>query len=335
MIGVVIRWDGMFEAARLLGGCRSTGSGASCNRSLREAREAREAPSVPFAGREPGSLGRARARLAGLPARAPQGHWAIGRARAGQGSQAEGGPSPPPGSRAAEGHPLICAPSSRRLPRVRFDDGKGERGAALGQTAAEGAYAGPCSAADGRRPSPAAGFHVPFLASALQPLGGPLGPCLSAGRGFQYPPNSSLAPPPPFVDAGLPRGYEAARPCQVTSLLALLPHLIALPCQTRAERAKAPSPVPRSISWQSFESNCDCSDLRASEAIVVPTYQICPVLLCKALSCSTLGPALEPLPCPGLALACSLSHTHTPTPSSLLTDLVSRLPSLYPRPDHP
>lgn len=48
-------------------------------------------------------------------------------------------------------------------------------------------------------------------------------------------------------------------------LLCSLPHLIALPCQTRAERAKAPSPVPRSISWQSFESNCDCSALRSSE----------------------------------------------------------------------
>lgn len=56
------------------------------------------------------------------------------------------------------------------------------------------------------------------------------------------------------------------------------PHLIALPCQTRAERAKAPSPVPRSISWQSFESNCDCSDLRASESNCVPTSQNLPCL---------------------------------------------------------
>ena len=98
MIGVVIRWDGMFEAARLLGGCRSTGSGASCNRSLGEAREAREAPSVAFAGREPGSLGRARACLAGLPARAPQGIGPVAGQGQAQGSQAEGGPSPPPGT---------------------------------------------------------------------------------------------------------------------------------------------------------------------------------------------------------------------------------------------
>lgn len=83
-------------------------------------------------------------------------------------------------------------------------------------------------------------------------------------------------------------------------LLCSLPHLIALPCQTRAERAKAPSPVPRSISWQSFESNCDCSALRSSEQaqqLYLPAcYQ----------ACSTLAPCLnERVPCPGLALPLS------------------------------
>lgn len=112
-------------------------------------------------------------------------------------------------------------------------------------------------------------------------------------------------------------------------LLCSLPHLIALPCQTRAERAKAPSPVPRSISWQSFESNCDCSALRASasereskQAIVVPAYRNCPVLL-------LWQPCLERVPCPGLALplslssptssrdflSCSHTHTHSLSPS--------------------
>lgn len=113
-------------------------------------------------------------------------------------------------------------------------------------------------------------------------------------------------------------------------LLCSLPHLIALPCQTRAERAKAPSPVPRSISWQSFESNCDCSALRSSasertsrQAIVVPAYRNCLVLL---LWQSTLPRACA-LPRPGLAsfslftdlvsrlLSCSHTHTRSLSPS--------------------
>lgn len=100
------------------------------------------------------------------------------------------------------------------------------------------------------------------------------------------------------------------------------PHLIALPCQTRAERAKAPSPVPRSISWQSFESNCDCSDLRASEAIAYLSTR--PSLSCSAKLCSALLWALpqRALPRPGPWLYISLSLSL----SSPLTDLVSRHP---------
>lgn len=96
-------------------------------------------------------------------------------------------------------------------------------------------------------------------------------------------------------------------------LLCSLPHLIALPCQTRAERAKAPSPVPRSISWQSFESNCDCSALRSSEQqlLYLPTRPASSCS-CPALFGSTLAPCLSAPAWPRLSL-------------SLLTDLVSRL----------
>lgn len=95
------------------------------------------------------------------------------------------------------------------------------------------------------------------------------------------------------------------------------PHLIALPCQTRAERAKAPSPVPRSISWQSFESNCDCSDLRASESNCVPTVpaRTCPVLLSTAPFCSTLlaSPSTCPAPAwPWLSLLSLFLSSHRP-----------------------
>lgn len=87
-------------------------------------------------------------------------------------------------------------------------------------------------------------------------------------------------------------------------LLCSLPHLIALPCQTRAERAKAPSPVPRSISWQSFESNCDCSALRSSEqAAIAPTCL--PACLPRTKPALLWHPASNVVPCPGLALPLS------------------------------
>jgi hypothetical protein len=124
-----------------------------------------------------GAWGRSRARLPGPAGRARACLAVVWLVLAPQGNQAEGGPQLHHLRRRAEGHPLICAPSSRRLPSVRFGDGKGERGAALGQTAVEAAYGGPCLAADGRRPSPAAGFHVPLLASGPPALGGTLGPC--------------------------------------------------------------------------------------------------------------------------------------------------------------
>lgn len=120
------------------------------------------------------------------------------------------------------------------------------------------------------------------------------------------------------------------------------PHLIALPCQTRAERAKAPSPVPRSISWQSFESNCDCSALRASASSEQSNCMYLPyqsgTLPQRVCVCA--------LPCPGLALPLSshrprletslspsLSHsipvrtTPSPPPFSILQSPVSSLGS--------
>lgn len=171
MIGVVIRWDGMFEAARLLGGCRSTGSGASCNRSLREAREAREAFRDPSLGGslgpspaqacqgQQGVQGLARARLAGLPGSGRAGHAGRGR---------------PQSTIVAQGHPLICA---RVLLEgfqgsIRRREGR-KRGSARPDSCGR-CVRWPLLAADGRSPSPAAGFHVPFLATALLPLGGPL-----------------------------------------------------------------------------------------------------------------------------------------------------------------
>lgn len=189
-------------------------------RSSRSSRSTFETPSLggSLGPSRPGPAGLARAGLAvsGWAAR-QAGH--LGKGTAGQSGRGWTGYH----SRAAEGHPLICAPSSRRLPRVRFDDGKGERGAALGQTAAEGAYAGPCSPADGRRPSPAAGFHVPFLASGLLPLGGPLAHARSVQRAARSPSNLGLRSRLPFSDAEVPGRYETARPCQVTSFAALSP----------------------------------------------------------------------------------------------------------------
>lgn len=110
------------------------------------------------------------------------------------------------------------------------------------------------------------------------------------------------------------------------------PHLIALPCQTRAERAKAPSPVPRSISWQSFESNCDCSDLRASESNCVPTYQKLPCLAQHSSVLLYLVGLASTCPAPAwpwLSLL-SLSHFLSSHRPRLETSLYS-----LPRPDHP
>lgn len=154
-------------------------------------------------------------------------------------------------------------------------------------------------------------------------LGGTLGPC---SVGARSPSNCARPPTARPSDAEIPLRYEAARACQVTSFCSL-PHLIALPCQTRAERAKAPSPVPRSISWQSFESNCDCSALRSSEQqlLYLPTR---PASSCPAQPCSALLWHPASLPRPGLA---SLSHS-SPTSSR---DCLSRAPSPSPRPDHP
>lgn len=120
-----------------------------------------------------------------------------------------------------------------------------------------------------------------------------------------------------------------------------LPHLIALPCQTRAERAKAPSPVPRSISWQSFESNCDCSALRASASERKRTGKQSRQLLYlptgTALSRYFGNPASNVcVPCPGLALPLSSLFTDLVSrPSLLLSHTHSLSLSLPPRSDHP
>lgn len=193
--------------------------------------------------------------------------------------------------------------------------------------------------AGGQARQPASQFSCAL--SGLWPPGVWGDPWPMLGR-VRSPSNFAHLRVPLIPDAELPQRYEAARPCPGDILRCSLPHLIALPCQTRAERAKAPSPVPRSISWQSFESNCDCSALRASasekegkqpskQAIVVPAYRNCLVSLlwqpCLERVCpAPAWPCLSLLSSPTSSRDFSLAQSHTHSLSLSLS---------LPRSDHP